>query len=332
MNGLPQRSVLPSDDALSRLAALVSEFPVSRRGAILQAVVAFEPASTFAQEFAVGPVRAAFAECWEGRFGRVVPVRELRAVLAPPVPIKTVLEFACFNIITDAADIKQALCRLLSFLAAEVPQTAEESQRSLFPCTDCECIEASPTIPNATPVAGDMVSSLEELSAVGRKYPTIYADPPWAYDNVASRAAAQNHYPTMSLAEICDLPVANLAAADAHLHLWTTNGFLRDAFDVRDAWGFTFKSCLIWVKDEIGMGNYWRVSHEFLCGRSHKNSYVLSLLMWRWGCLLRFWCVEFLPGPHNTWSIPIPVHFGGSTMFEEIYKRGPTLERHENGP
>ena len=38
----------------------------------------------------------------------------------------------------------------------------------------------------------------------------------------------------------------------------------REAFDVIDAWGFRFKSCLVWVKDEIGMGNYWRVSHEFL--------------------------------------------------------------------
>jgi N6-adenosine-specific RNA methylase IME4 len=264
MNGLPQRNVLSGNEGLSRLTALVCAFPVARRGAILQAAVSFEPASTLAQEFAVGPVRAAFAECWEARFGRAVPVRAFRALLAPPVPIKTVLEFARLNIITDAADVEQALDRLVSFLASEVRQTSEESQRSLFPCTECECAEASPASANGAAVAGDMVASLEELTTAGRKYPTIYADPPWAYDNVASRAAAENHYPTMSLAEICDLPISNLAAANAHLHLWTTNGFLREAFDVLDAWGFAFKSCLVWVKDEIGMGNYWRVSHEFL--------------------------------------------------------------------
>lgn len=68
----------------------------------------------------------------------------------------------------------------------------------------------------------------------------------------------------MTVAEICNEPVAGLAADDAHLHLWTTNGFLREAFDVIDAWGFAYKSCLVWVKPQLGMGNYWRVSHEYL--------------------------------------------------------------------
>jgi N6-adenosine-specific RNA methylase IME4 len=56
----------------------------------------------------------------------------------------------------------------------------------------------------------------------------------------------------------------NSRKKNAHLHLWTTNGMLRDAFDVLDAWGFTFKSCLVWIKGDIGMGNYGRVSHEYL--------------------------------------------------------------------
>jgi len=68
----------------------------------------------------------------------------------------------------------------------------------------------------------------------------------------------------MALNDICAEPVAELAEENAHLHLWTTNAFLQDAFKVMDAWGFTFKSSLVWVKDQIGMGNYWRVSHEFL--------------------------------------------------------------------
>ena len=106
--------------------------------------------------------------------------------------------------------------------------------------------------------------SLQKLVEQGRKFPTIYADPPWPYENEASRAAAVNHYPTMSIDDICAEPVHRLAEDNAHLHLWTTNAFLREAFDVIDAWGFRFKSCLVWIKDEIGMGNYWRVSHEFL--------------------------------------------------------------------
>ena len=63
---------------------------------------------------------------------------------------------------------------------------------------------------------------------------------------------------------ICAEPVSKLVADNAHLHLWTTNAFLREAFTVIEAWGFQYKSCLVWIKPQLGMGNYWRVSHEFL--------------------------------------------------------------------
>lgn len=113
------------------------------------------------------------------------------------------------------------------------------------------------------PVDGSVLSTdLDELA--GQKFGTIYADPPWAYGNQATRASTGNHYRTMSVSEICDMPVEQLAADDAHLHLWTTNSFLREAFDVIDAWGFEYKSCAVWCKPQMGIGNYVRVSHEFL--------------------------------------------------------------------
>jgi N6-adenosine-specific RNA methylase IME4 len=105
---------------------------------------------------------------------------------------------------------------------------------------------------------------LRDLIDAGRSFRCIYADPPWAFDNTASRGAAANHYPTMSLDQICQLPVSQLASYSAHLHLWTTNNFLLEARRVIDAWGFSYKSCFVWVKEQMGMGNYWRVSHEFL--------------------------------------------------------------------
>ena len=126
-----------------------------------------------------------------------------------------------------------------------------------------------------------IVRDLSSLIHAGLKYSTIYADPPWRYTNVASRAAAENHYSTLSIDEICGVPVESLAENFAHLHLWTTNAFLREAFEVIEAWGFQYKSCLIWIKPQLGMGNYWRVSHEYLCDRSHKNSYMTKLIMWR---------------------------------------------------
>ena len=108
------------------------------------------------------------------------------------------------------------------------------------------------------------VQSLETLTERGHRFGTIYADPPWPYSNRGTRGAAGDHYETPSLEWIRDLPVEKVAADASHLHLWTTNAFLRDAFDVIEAWGFEYKSCFVWVKPKIGMGNYWRVSHEFL--------------------------------------------------------------------
>jgi N6-adenosine-specific RNA methylase IME4 len=110
-----------------------------------------------------------------------------------------------------------------------------------------------------------VTESLQSLIDDGKKFGTVYADPPWRYGNSATRASADGEYSnTMSMEEICAEPVAELTTDPAHLHLWTTNGFLREAFDVIDAWGFTYKSCMVWVKPQMGIGNYWRVSHEFL--------------------------------------------------------------------
>lgn len=107
------------------------------------------------------------------------------------------------------------------------------------------------------------VSDLNRLVELGRTFGTIYADPPWRYHK-QTRGAAAKHYPTLPLEALLTLPIRELAAEHAHLHLWTTTAFLFEAKAVMDAWGFTYKSAFIWVKPELGMGNYWRISHEFL--------------------------------------------------------------------
>lgn len=106
--------------------------------------------------------------------------------------------------------------------------------------------------------------SLDSIASSDVRFKTVYADPPWSYGNQGTRASTDNHYPTMSVEEIIALPVSQIVDDDAHLHLWTTNAFLQDAFDVMNAWGFTYKSCFVWVKPQMGMGNYWRVSHEYM--------------------------------------------------------------------
>lgn len=109
------------------------------------------------------------------------------------------------------------------------------------------------------------VADLGELVQRGLRYGCIYADPPWAYSNKATRANVDDEYKsTMTVDEICQEPVSQLAADDCHLHLWTTNAFLFEAKRVIEAWGFEYKSCFVWVKPQMGIGNYWRVSHEFM--------------------------------------------------------------------
>ncbi len=138
--------------------------------------------------------------------------------------------------------------------------TNREFQSDLFDSSPVNSAQQ----PEPAYVPGVVVPDLRQLVAGGQKFSTIYADPPWPYRNESSRGAAINHYPVMSIADILAEPVPQLAERHAHLHLWTTNAFLKEAFDVIDAWGFKYKSCLVWIKDELGMGNYWRVSHEFL--------------------------------------------------------------------
>lgn len=112
--------------------------------------------------------------------------------------------------------------------------------------------------------AGEIYGRLEDIAASGRLFGCIYADPPWRYANRGTRGAAERHYPTMSAEEIAALPVSRLAARDAWLHLWTTNGHLEAALACLRAWGFEFKSQFVWVKPQMGLGNYWRISHELL--------------------------------------------------------------------
>lgn len=111
---------------------------------------------------------------------------------------------------------------------------------------------------------GGRVADLVELADRGARMGCIYADPPWLYGNQSTRGATDDHYAGMTVDQICKMPIARLGAANSHLHLWTTNAFLFEAKRVIEAWGFEYRSCFVWVKPTIGMGNYWRVSHEFL--------------------------------------------------------------------
>lgn len=103
-----------------------------------------------------------------------------------------------------------------------------------------------------------------ELKAA-KRYPVICADPPWRYEHIETESRAiENHYPTMSLEEICALPLSDVTTEDAVLFLWATSPKLEESLRVLNAWGFTYRTCMVWVKDKIGMGYYARQKHELL--------------------------------------------------------------------
>lgn len=77
----------------------------------------------------------------------------------------------------------------------------------------------------------------------------IYADPPWQYRQSKGQGVAENHYPTMQLNDICNLPVGSIAHKDSVLFLWTTFPQLSEALEVIKSWGFTYKTvAFVWVK------------------------------------------------------------------------------------
>jgi N6-adenosine-specific RNA methylase IME4 len=98
---------------------------------------------------------------------------------------------------------------------------------------------------------------------VTKRYCTILADPPWDILQSGPRGANQ-HYPLMSVTDICALQVAGLAEEDAHLWLWVTNAGLHAGKQVMEAWGFSYRSCLTWIKPRIGLGTYLRNQTEHL--------------------------------------------------------------------
>jgi len=89
------------------------------------------------------------------------------------------------------------------------------------------------------------------------RYATIIADPPWSYRNAGCRGAAANQYPTMTLKDICALPVANLAAPDSVLLLWATWPQLTEAMSVIAAWGFKYVTGFPWVKVTSVYADLW---------------------------------------------------------------------------
>ncbi|XBQ17553.1 MAG: MT-A70 family methyltransferase [Oceanicaulis sp.] len=138
-----------------------------------------------------------------------------------------------------------------------------------------------------SPLLREASASLLE-TAGDTRFGTILADPPWRFTNRTGKMAPEHRrlsrYGTMDLDEICELPVADIAAEPAHLYLWVPNALLPEGLRVMSAWGFEYKSNLVWHKirkdggsDGRGVGFYFRnVTELILFGVRGKKARTLD--------------------------------------------------------
>ena len=98
-----------------------------------------------------------------------------------------------------------------------------------------------------------------DIYNTNNKYKTIYADPPWNESGGGKiKRGADKHYSLMKTKDIIALPVSEIADNNCHLYLWVTNNFLKDGLTVMEAWGFRYVTTITWMKDRIGLGQYYR--------------------------------------------------------------------------
>lgn len=122
-----------------------------------------------------------------------------------------------------------------------------------------------------------MSEAFKELLKVAgeKKYKTVLADPPWPFKNRTGKMAPEHkrlyRYPTMTLEEIMGLPVDQITDSNAHLYLWVPNALLKEGIEVLEAWGFTYKTNIVWYKvrkdggpDRRGVGFYFRNVTELI--------------------------------------------------------------------
>jgi N6-adenosine-specific RNA methylase IME4 len=146
--------------------------------------------------------------------------------------------------------------------AADLTKATPEFQRAVVQkITDGSAKTATDAVRQAKHEA-----KVEAPELPSETYRVIYADPPWSYGNsgLDDYGHAERHYPTMTIDELCQMPVKAMVDDDAVLFMWVTSPLLEECFDVIRAWGFKYKTSFIWDKVKHNFGHYNSVRHELL--------------------------------------------------------------------
>jgi N6-adenosine-specific RNA methylase IME4 len=160
--------------------------------------------------------------------------------------------------------------------AADVASRPLEEQHQIVARGEREILEAAKAIraKNMEERRSERIARLAAISNCDaplpqdRKYPVIFADPPWKFEVYDAESgldsAADAHYPCMATEEIAALPVGELATRPAVLFLWSTVPHLPEVLGVIEAWDFQYVTNAVWVKDRAGLGFWVRNQHELL--------------------------------------------------------------------
>lgn len=195
-------------------------------------------------------------------------------------PISTAEKLAKEHAVS-AATVKRA-GQIASAVERAAPEIQQAMKAGLMPVTQAAKIaDASPefqravakkvTEENTKPNEAIRLVKAEtiearEIETPSGKFRVIYADPPWSYGNTMPDdfKEQRDHYPVMSMDDLCAMPVKDMAADDAVLFLWVTSPILEESFALVKAWGFKYKASFVWDKVGHVMGHYNSVRHEFL--------------------------------------------------------------------
>lgn len=134
---------------------------------------------------------------------------------------------------------------------------------------------------------------------IRKKYPTILMDPPWNERGGGKiKRGADKHYPLVKTEDMPSVIYQSgvwYPATDCHLYMWATNSFLADAIWLMGAMGFKYKTNVVWTKDRIGLGQYFRGQHELLLFGVRGSGFKVKTD----DRTLRSW-VHAVRGPHST--------------------------------
>jgi N6-adenosine-specific RNA methylase IME4 len=206
--------------------------------------------------------------------------------------------------------------------AAKVAELPPETQREIAaePKTAKHAVKRYRRAERVTELAAKTIVASEQLGT--KLYGVIYADPPWRFEpwsrETGQDRAADNHYPTLTLEAIT--AIVPPAAEDCVLFLWATIPMLPEAIEVMRAWGFTYRSAVVWAKDRVGTGYWFRNTAELLMV-GVRGDVPAPALGTQYESI-----IEARAGAHSAKPN------GFAEMIEELFPSVPCLEMFARGP